>query len=270
MDFIDQMSRMVSLPHWPPCRIISLVPSQTEFLADLGLEKEVVGITKFCVHPPEWFQNKKRVGGTKTIDFQKIEALKPDLIIGNKEENEQSQIEFLTQSYPVWMSDIYNLEDALDMMRKLGELTGKSEHAKNIADNVERKFAHHLPLNTYRSKAAYLIWRKPYMAAGSGTFIDNMLQYAGFENVFAHLSRYPEISTEMLANVNPEVILLSSEPYPFSEKHIAELQEICPSATILLVDGEMFSWYGSRLLQAPAYFADLREKLGLAGAYRKK
>jgi ABC-type Fe3+-hydroxamate transport system substrate-binding protein len=263
MTFTDQMGRSIKPDHWPPRRIISLVPSQTEFLADLGLEKEVVGITKFCVHPTDWFQNKKRVGGTKTLDFQKIEALKPDLIIGNKEENEQSQIESLRQHYPVWMSDIYTLVDALDMMRKLGELTGKSEPANKIATAVESNFKHPFPHPTHHLKVAYLIWRKPYMAAGNSTFIDAMLRYAGFENVFAHLSRYPEISTEMLAHVNPDVILLSSEPYPFSEKHIAALQEICPAAQIQLVDGEIFSWYGSRLLQAPAYFAELRESLSI-------
>lgn len=263
MTFSDQMNRSVQLPHWPPRRIVSLVPSQTEFLADLGLVEEVVGITKFCIHPTEWFQAKKRVGGTKTLDFQKIEALRPDLIIGNKEENEQSQIEYFSQKYPVWMSDIFTLEDALVMMRKLGELTGKTEKANSIAAAVDEHFTQHLPLPTYHSKVAYLIWRKPYMAAGSGTFIDDMLRRAGFENVFKNLARYPEISEEQLRNARPEAILLSSEPYPFSKKHIAALQEVCPDSRIQLVDGELFSWYGSRLLQAPGYFAELREKMAL-------
>ncbi|MBC7777270.1 MAG: ABC transporter substrate-binding protein [Phycisphaerae bacterium] len=274
MTFSDQMGRTIKLDHWPPRRIISLVPSQTEFLADLGLEKEVVGITKFCVHPAEWFQQKKRVGGTKTLDFQKIDVLKPDLIIGNKEENEQSQIEFLAQHYPVWMSDIYTLEDALDMMRKLGELTGKTEKANAIAAEVDKQFKPRRFLKPTRfgeegaylnctPKVAYFIWRKPYMAAGSGTFIDDMLRRASFENVFGNLARYPEISEQQLADAQPDAIFLSSEPYPFSEKHVAGLQEICPAAQIQLVDGELFSWYGSRLLQAPDYFAALREKLDL-------
>jgi len=272
MTFLDQMNRSVQLPHWPPRRIISLVPSQTEFLADLSLDDEVVGITKFCIHPNNWFQQKKRVGGTKTLDFHKIEVLKPDLIIGNKEENEQSQIEYLAQHYPVWMSDIYTLEDALDMMRKLGQVTGKTEKANAIIAEVENQFAHHFkprrflkptrfPEEGGTPKVAYLIWRKPYMAAGSGTFIDDMLRRAGFDNVFTSLARYPEISHQQFKEARPDAILLSSEPYPFSEKHIAELQEICPDATIQLVDGELFSWYGSRLLQAPRYFAELREKI---------
>ncbi|MFN0033796.1 MAG: ABC transporter substrate-binding protein [Saprospiraceae bacterium] len=257
MNFTDQMGRRVALAHWPPRRIVSLVPSQTEFLADLGLENEVVGITKFCVRPSEWFQSKPRVGGTKTLDFQKIEALRPDLLIGNKEENEQSQIEHLAQRYPVWMSDILTLRHALDMMQRVGQLTGKSEPANKLAFQIEIEFAHRSSFIVHRSKVVYLIWRKPYMAAASGTFIDDMLRRAGFENAFAHLSRYPEISPEQLAAARPDILLLSSEPYPFSEKHFPALQEICPDARIQLVDGEMFSWYGSRLLHAPAYFAKL-------------
>ena len=283
MTCIDQMGRKITLTNWPPRRIVSLVPSQTEFLADLGLEESVVGITKFCIHPAKWFQQKQRIGGTKTLDFQKIDDLQPDLIIGNKEENEQGQIELLSQKYPVWMSDISTLDQALEMMRLLGAITGKPEQATALTSAIKHNFKNHLPLlpaianaasvnllqmnaeagNTYHSKAAYLIWRKPYMAAASGTFIDDMLHRAGFANAFADLSRYPEISPEQLVDARPAVILLSSEPYPFSEKHISALSEICPDANIQLVDGELFSWYGSRLLQAPAYFAALREKLSL-------
>ena len=125
----DQMHRKIHLPRFPLRRIISLVPSQTELLYDLGLEEEVVGITKFCVHPPEWFQSKARVGGTKTIHFEKIKALQPDLIIGNKEENEREQIEALAECFPVWMSDIATLEDALDMMLRVGALVDRPEQA---------------------------------------------------------------------------------------------------------------------------------------------
>ena len=257
MNFIDQMGRRVALDVWPPRRIVSIVPSQTELLADLGLEQEVVGITKFCIHPAEWFQSKKRVGGTKTLDIHKIAALKPDLIIGNKEENEQSQIEALVQQFPVWMSDIYTLEDAFQMMQQLGELTGKSTVADALVLKIRDEFAQLPASGQKRPKTAYFIWRKPFMVAGGDTFIHQMLQKAGFDNVFGSLSRYPEISLEQLVAAQPERILLSSEPYPFVEKHLAELQEICPNAQIQLVDGELFSWYGSRLLKSPAYFASL-------------
>lgn len=259
----DQMLREVRLPVWPPRRIVSLVPSQTEFLATLGLGDAVLGITKFCVHPADWFASKKRVGGTKTLDFQKIASLQPDLIIGNKEENEQAQIEWLAERYPVWMSDICNLEQALDMMRQLGKITGKSDVAQAVAGRVETDFAGLPAIAGASPRVAYLIWRKPYMVAGSGTFIDDMLRRAGFENVFAALARYPEISLAQLAEARPDVLLLSSEPYPFAEKHFPALREVCPEAQIQLVDGEMFSWYGSRLLHAPAHFADVRQKIGL-------
>lgn len=252
----DQMGRTLTLAQWPPQRMVSLVPSQTEFLADLGLHKEVVGITKFCIHPRVWFEEKKRVGGTKTIDIQKIVALKPDLIIGNKEENEQSQISALAQQFPVWMSDVCDLTQALDMMLQLGVITGKKAEAQLISTSVEKAFGL-LKSPTSPRKVAYLIWRKPYMAAASGTFIDDMLHRAGFDNVFSALTRYPEVSAAQLAAAAPDCIFLSSEPYPFGLKHIAELQEICPGAQIQLVDGELFSWYGSRLLQSPAYFASL-------------
>jgi ABC-type Fe3+-hydroxamate transport system substrate-binding protein len=263
MNFTDQMHRPINLSTWPPQRIVSLVPSQTEFLADLELDAAVVGITKFCIHPNSWYQEKNRVGGTKTIDFQKIKALQPDLIIGNKEENEQSQIAQLAQEYPVWMSDIYTLEDALEMMHRVGDLTGKTEKAQAIAESVEHAFKQLILPETEPEKAAYLIWRKPYMVAGGHTFIDDMLRHAGFENVFANHSRYPEISLDQLAAAEPTYILLSSEPYPFAAKHLAEIQEICPNARIELVDGELFSWYGSRLLHAPNYFESLRNRLGL-------
>lgn len=263
MDFTDQMGRLVTLKQWPPRRIISLVPSQTEFLADLELADSVVGITKFCIHPAAWFQGKKRVGGTKTLDYQKIEALQPDLIIGNKEENDQSQIEYLAQRYSIWMSDIYTLEDALDMMQRLGALTGKQRKATEITEALKQKFGGLSELPKAFTQAAYLIWRKPFMVAAKGTFVDNMMHHAGFENVFGSLTRYPEVTREQLKEAKPSVILLSSEPYPFSEKHLKEILEICPEARIQLVDGELFSWYGSRLLQAPDYFVRLREQIGL-------
>ncbi|HOY05068.1 MAG TPA: cobalamin-binding protein [Saprospiraceae bacterium] len=245
-----------------PRRIVSLVPSQTELLAYLGLQEEVVGITKFCVHPAEWFQNKQRVGGTKTVNFEKTAALQPDLILANKEENERTQIEELQKHFPVWISDILTLEDALDMIRQVGGMTGKTEPAQALAVEIVRRFEglKKEPFKTVR--AAYLIWRKPYMVAARNTFVDEMMQWAGFVNVFAGLQRYPEISADALVAAAPEVVLLSSEPYPFAEKHLHAIRELCPAASVLLVDGEMFSWYGSRLLQAPAYFQALRQRVG--------
>lgn len=259
LQFTDQLNRKIELSS-PPKRIISLVPSQTELLYDLGLRDEVVGITKFCVHPEEWFRSKTRIGGTKKYDFEKIRALQPDLIIGNKEENEQVQIEELMKDYNVWMSDIYKLKDAYDMITRIGALVGKQQEATNLKLQIESEFQKILNPKSEFLNVAYFIWNNPYMVAGNNTFINEMLRVCGFRNVFQE-TRYPEINVKQLADANPEVILLSSEPYPFKEKHIQEFKEICPNAKVLIVDGEIFSWYGSRLLQAPAYFGQLIEEI---------
>jgi ABC-type Fe3+-hydroxamate transport system substrate-binding protein len=225
-------------------------------LYTLGLDEAVVGITKFCVRPESWFRTKTRIGGTKAVDLARVDALQPDLIIANKEENEKNQVEALAARYPVWVSDIKTLDDALDMIRHVGQLTGKTPEATLLAANIATRF-HQLPLPANRTPAAYLIWRNPWMAAGGDTFIHHMLHYCGFTNIFAGHDRYPTIDLSDLAGHNPPQILLSSEPYPFRQRHIDEIKEILPHATIRLVDGEYFSWYGSRLLEAPAYFRSL-------------
>jgi ABC-type Fe3+-hydroxamate transport system substrate-binding protein len=262
-EFCDQMGFKVVV-EWPPKRIISLIPSQTELLYSLGLNEEVVGITKFCVHPEEWFRSKQRVGGTKKIDFEKITALKPDLIIGNKEENQEEQIKQLMQQYSVWMSDIHNLNDAFEMMTGVGEMVNRVEQVSILVKQIKEEFVK-LKLNqTTQHSAAYFIWREPYMVAGGDTFLNDMLTHCGFKNVFEkHKSRYPKLSKEEIRKQNPEVILLSSEPYPFSVKYIDEFHQICPNARILLIDGEYFSWYGSRLLEAPAYFSKVLNEMEL-------
>ncbi|MCI5080436.1 MAG: helical backbone metal receptor [Saprospiraceae bacterium] len=259
--FRDQMNRQVEID-FPPQRIISLVPSQTELLHDLGLEKQVVGITKFCVHPESWFKSKTRVGGTKDYKLEVIRELQPDLIIGNKEENDKEQIEALAEEFPVWMSNIYDLEDALEMIQQVSDITNQSASGARIRLNIQSKFESlEQEMNRPPIRAAYYIWRKPNMVAGNDTFINHMLQRAGFINVFDDLERYPEVTDAQLAGQQPEVILLSSEPFPFKEKHIAEFGKICPSAVIQLVDGELFSWYGSRLLQSVPYFRTLHKHM---------
>ena len=233
------------------------MPSQTELLFYLGLESEVVGITKFCVHPLKWFKNKTKVGGTKTLNIELIKELQPDLVIANKEENNREQIELLANIFPVWVSDIKNLNDAMLMISDVGNITNKPFAASKLCEQVAEKFRQLPQQSQLRKKAAYLIWRKPYMTVNSDTFIHDMLLRCGFENVFAnHNSRYPEITIEQLEAAKPDVILLSSEPYPFSEKHIVELKsyKAFKNTNIKLVDGEMFSWYGSRLLYAVDYF----------------
>jgi len=256
----DQMGRSVKLPKHPK-RIISLVPSQTELLYDLGLRDEVIGITKFCVHPKSWFTTKTRIGGTKQYKLDLIDSLKPDLIIGNNEENDKTQIEILAKKYPVWMSDILTLDDALDMMSRVGELVNRSENAQELVKQVSDTLK---VSDTYsskkKSKAAYFIWKNPNMVAANQTFIHSMLELAGFENAFAHLERYPIVSDEDLLAAAPDVILLSSEPFPFQEKHFEDFMKVfgSPKPKIRVVDGELFSWYGSRLLKFASYFEGLK------------
>lgn len=279
---LDMMGRSVDVPELPK-RIISLVPSQTELLADLGVEDEVVGITKFCVHPDRWFRSKTRVGGTKTVHIDRVAALKPDLIIANKEENDRVQIEALESVAPVWVSDIKTLDDALEMIRAVGKLCNKTAEADSIANRTQSMFSalqqrielsqkyqkfippyveQKSPLRLIGTKrVAYCIWRKPWMWAGSDTFITDLLDRCGLENVLHTEQRYPDKDLAQLAALQPELVLLSSEPYPFKEAHIAEVQAAVPDAKVLLVDGEMFSWYGSRLLQAPEYLAGLLKSL---------
>jgi ABC-type Fe3+-hydroxamate transport system substrate-binding protein len=258
--FTDQTGRSIRLDS-PPKRIISLVPSQTELLFDLGLDEEVVGITKFCVRPKEKWRTKPRIGGTKQLDFKKIAVLKPDLILGNKEENDRSQIEQLQALYPVWMSDIITLDDAIGMIRSVGGMTGTTEKATKLAHQISAAFQSSVQGKAPKISVAYLIWYRPWMAVGSGTFIDSMLAAGGFANVFADKARYPEISLAELAAAKPSVILLSSEPFPFREKHFKEIQQLCTSAVVKQVDGELFSWYGSRMLKAAPYLASLHDEL---------
>jgi len=249
--FTDQLGRTITLNH-SPGRIISLVPSQTELLYDLGAD--VVGITKFCVHPAAWFREKPRIGGTKDIHPGKIAALQPDLIIANKEENDRDQVEALAAQYPVWISDVCNLADALAMIRSVGDLVGRSAKAQSLAADIEKAFNDLQP--AARSlRAAYFIWRNPWMTAGGDTFIHDMLQRCGFINMFSSQSRYPTVDPDTLTDC--DLVLLSSEPYPFRDKHLFEIQTLLPNAIVRRVDGELFSWYGSRLLQAPAYFRRL-------------
>lgn len=250
------MNRTVLLPTTPK-RIVSLVPSQTQFLYHLGLDEQVVGITKFCIHPKEWRDKKTKIGGTKNISLEKIKALRPDLIIGNKEENRREDIEALEFLAPVWISDISSLPDALEMMLEVGKIVDKEAKANDIVLKIKQDFGS-LKMNTPRKKVLYIIWNDPIISVGQNTFINDLLNRCGWENVIK-LERYPELN--LPHTLSPDWVFLSSEPFPFQEKHIANFKAHFPTAKIQLVDGEMFSWYGSKLLEAPRYFAELFAEL---------
>lgn len=266
------MGRTVDVPG-SPSRIVSLVPSQTELLYSLGLDRSIVGITEYCVHPEHWLKEKVIVGGTKDTKLKRIDELEPDLIIGNKEENTKKKIEKLEQLYPVWMSDVHDIPDALDMIQELGSITGATQKAEELAEKIGEGFEElQERIGQKTPRTAYLIWKDPWMLAAEGTFIDAVLQASGHQNVLKTpfsdpiqerieagraSARYPELKLEELEELAPERLYLSSEPYPFGEKERSELQERFPDTLVRIVDGEMFSWYGSRLERALPYLKAL-------------
>ncbi|RXK61512.1 cobalamin-binding protein [Lacibacter luteus] len=271
-NFHDQTGKRVFIPS-PPLRIISLVPSLTELLYSLQLENEVAGITKFCVHPESWFRTKKRIGGTKNVDVNAVQLLQPNIVIASKEENVKEQVEAIAAFCPVYCSDIANLNDAYEAIEQIGLLTDRSAHAKELTQQIKQRFAQ-ITIAKQSLRCIYLIWKKPYMSAGGDTFINEMLTAAGFENVLQEQKRYPEITLEQIAALNVDVVFFSSEPFPFKQQHIdaftSEWQYQMPQIkmpALQIVDGEFFSWYGSRLLYAAEYFKKLRESLFLSDEF---
>lgn len=297
---VDMLGRTIEAPSRPQ-RIVSLVPSQTELLFHLGVGERIVGVTRYCVHPAAEVSKRSIVGGTKTLRFDIIEALDPDLVIGNMEENERGAIERLAGEYPVWLSDVRDLPGALAMIRAVGGLVDRAREADALAADIETAFAH-LPRLPRPLRVAYVIWRKPYMVAGRSTFIDAMLTRCGFENAFGTTPastgrgesdggpdresdrepevvpdretgrgsvgasdsgpdsapdegpvRYPTVTADELKAAHLDLLLLASEPFPFDEVYRAEFVEILPDVDVRLVDGEMFSWYGNRLIEAAEY-----------------
>ncbi|WP_294201832.1 ABC transporter substrate-binding protein [uncultured Chryseobacterium sp.] len=239
-------------------KIVSLVPSITEALFDLGLtEQEIVGRTKFCIHPADRVKNVSVIGGTKNINIDKIKALQPDLILANKEENVKEQVEALMDDFKVIVTNVENIEDNYYLLKNLGKLFHKEDKAQlfnlKIYEVLTKAKIH------TRIKTAYLIWNNPYMTIGSDTFIHKILEETGFENIFGHRKRYPEITTEDLAAA--DLIMLSSEPFPFKEKHIEELKTVYPDKKIMIVDGEAFSWYGTHIAKCGDYFNDLIQEV---------
>ncbi|MET3046904.1 ABC transporter substrate-binding protein [Flavobacterium covae] len=268
MIYTDQIGNQHNLETTPK-RIVSLVPSQTELLYDLGLENKIVGITKFCVHPFHFKSTKTIVGGTKNIKFDKIKELKPDIIICNKEENTKEIVQELSSICPVWVTDIYTLEDNNKMIEDFGKLFNVRTESQKWIDKInflKNDFLHFIE-NYEKQTVAYFIWGKPYMAAGRNTFINHLLEINKLENIYATNDKYPErypevIVQKMRIQGDPDLIFLSSEPYPFKDEHAFELGRYSHHAKTVFVDGEMFSWYGSRLVKAFDYFKKLRLRIG--------
>ena len=253
----DQLGRTIQLQKTPK-RIISLVPSITELLVDLGLGKQIVGCTKFCVHPKGFKQGVAIVGGTKKIRSKVIRSVQPDFIIANKEENSKVDIDEIVSEYPTWISDVKTLKDAESMTRTLGEIFSRQQDAEAII-NENNGAVKRLGHRTLR--IAYLIWKAPLMTIGGDTFINNMLEHCGFDNIYNEHKRYPEITIDDIRHRKPDAVFLSSEPFPFKEKHIKDFSERLPGIKVIRVDGEFFSWYGSRQSHCQEYLSTLHSSL---------
>ena len=247
-------------------KIISLIPSISELLYELNLAKETVGITKFCIHPSIWYHTKEKIGGTKNLQIEKIKCLQPDLIIANKEENTKEQVEILARLFPVYLTDVNNYEEAIKMIEDVGKITSRVADAVQLTKVIQSGF--NLIKKPFKQiKTVYFIWKDPYMSVGGDTFINDMMSRLGLQNIFGHYKRYPEVTLQNVISAKPQLILLSSEPYPFKQKHITEIQAYLPNTKILLVDGEMFSWYGSRMKYMPEYFNNLLTEISEKHAF---
>lgn len=226
--------------------IVSLVPSLTELLFDLGLGDQVVGRTRFCIHPENEVESVSIIGGTKNPRIDKIQSIKPDLVIANHEENRKEDVEELQKNFEVMVTEISTIEEALFGIHQIGKRCNALDEANELIKNIQSELNKRPDEPTL--SAAYLIWRNPWMTIGGDTYVHSVLSEWNLVNVFGDNRRYPKISLEQMNDLQPDVILLSSEPFPFKEKHIKEVNEACPNSSVILVDGEWFSWYGSRML----------------------
>lgn len=240
-----------------PKRVVCLVPSISELIAHYEPYINLVGVTRFCTHPKALRLNKAIIGGTKDPNIELITSLQPDMIIANKEENTLEDISALQKHFPVWVSNVVTIDDALSLiiqLESLLQIPSKKQLFKSIRASFES-----IDLNIKKS-VAYIIWNKPLMMAGKKTFINSWIEKIGLTNV-SNGHRYPEASITELQKLKPDFIFLSSEPYPFKEKNKQEFETNFPTSKIVLVDGRIFSWYGSAMLEAPAYFQQLKKKL---------
>jgi ABC-type Fe3+-hydroxamate transport system substrate-binding protein len=242
-------------------RIVCTVPSITELLHYFQLNEETIGITKFCIHPNEWFIKKEKVGGTKNLNIEKIISLRPDLIICSKEENVKAQIDLLAENNSVFVTDVKTYEEALQMIFDIGLITNKLKEADDLVTKIKTLFKAFNENPFKKIDCVYVIWKDPFMTIGGDTFIHSMMQKMGLNNLYASTKRYPNFSIDDIKKLQPQLMLLSSEPYPFSEKHLQEIRLLFPTIKVLLANGEIFSWYGSRMLLAPTYFNNLQKAI---------
>lgn len=250
-----------------PARIVSLVPSITELVCDLGLAAQLVGRTGFCVHPRAILKTVPKVGGTKDVDLAKVRALAPTHVLLNIDENEKPAAQALAQFVPhLIVTHPLGPLDNPPLYRLLGGIFGREQVAEALCAQFEQacdalgKAARAWP----RRRVLYLIWKRPWMTVSRDTYIARTLALAGWDSVPAAATpRYPklELDEDLLRDV--DLVLLASEPYRFRERDVAELRALpnLRGKTVALIDGEMTSWYGSRAIAGMNYLGRFRAQL---------
>ena len=241
-------------------RIVSLVPSITELVCDLGLANQLVGRTGFCIHPKDALAKIPKVGGTKSVNLKKIRALAPTHVIVNVDENRKETADALAEFVPhVIVTHPLAPIDNLALYRQIGMAFGKEREAEDLCLEFEHAFQITQKQKFKQRRVLYLIWKDPWMTVSRDTYVSRTLALFGMHTVPERSQqRYPELET--LEVKGAELILLSTEPYRFREKHRAELESVL-AKPVLLIDGEMTSWYGSRAIQGLRYLSDCATSL---------
>jgi ABC-type Fe3+-hydroxamate transport system substrate-binding protein len=266
----DAWGRLLTVRQRPE-RIVSLVPSLTEALFAFGLEQEIVGVTRFCVEPRQGVAGKTKVGGTKALDVARIKALKPDLVVASAEENNPEDVaQLIDHGCPVFVTLVTSVESAIDLLRQLAAITDATAAARPIIQGAKESLAFVRGAHAGRERVRVFcpIWRNPYMTCGRATYMDDVITVCGGRNVFGERQeRYPRVELAEMAALDPQVILLPSEPYRFTKRHRADFKAFADvtavkNGHIFLIDGRMLIWYGPRIAQS---LSEVKRLLGIVG-----
>jgi ABC-type Fe3+-hydroxamate transport system substrate-binding protein len=255
---VDALGRSLTIGRRPE-RIISLVPSLTEALFAFGLEQEIMGVTRFCVEPRRGVAGKTRVGGTKAVDIAKIKALEADLVIASAEENSPADMaQLIDHGCPVFVTMAASVQSAIDLLRQLATITGTTVAARPIIEGAKEAlaFVQAAAAGLERLRVFCPIWRNPYMTCSRATYMADVIAVCGGRNVFDERpERYPKVELAEMAALDPQVILLPSEPYRFTKRHKADFRAFAEvtavqNGHIFLIDGRMLTWYGPRIARS--------------------
>ncbi len=259
-ELVDAIGQQHSQANKADTRIVSLVPSITELLCDLGLDSRIVGRTGFCIHPAQTVQAIPKIGGTKDVNIEKIRKMAPTHLIVNIDENEKPTVDALAEFIPhIIVTHPIIPTDNLDLYRLLGHIFQVEKAATTLIREFEEASKAFSEVRAFKSeRVLYCIWQDPWMTVSQDTYISHMLRKIGWQTWAPKgaTSRYPVFhwSDQMAQEIDR--ILLSTEPYRFNESHVDALERQT-GKPVQLVDGEMLSWYGSRAIAGLRYLATL-------------